>query len=597
MRVHSIRIENYRPFADLSETRLGQLATLVGKNDSGKSSILRALQTFLEEKPGLASSDIHHGSAAEADVVIEVAFSDLPDVVCLEESVETTLAEENLLDASGHLRLRKTYPRSNLGKFRIEVIVRDYANEMFSGLAALKEKELNERCAECEIETKKSGRGITNKGKRASLRAEAEKRKVKAEDRALELPDRSDLWRTIKGLLPGFVMFEADTRLGVEETSFQGQFRSIIRAVSEHERVRETRESFSKAIQDGLQVEIDRLFELLTHHTDAFSRLSAHPSFTWDKAVTFDIYGTDGAGVETSVERRGSGLRRLMMVAFFQYLAERGRSAGDTIFGIEEPENCLHPALQRELVTSLRTLTGEGTQIVISSHSPVFAGASPVDDLALVVREADKARAVQAPELDRAQIASELGVEPADQITGFDACVFVEGPDDVFFFQQAARILKEAGHVDALFEDKNIGFIPYSGDCLKHWIDLRAMKRLNRRFAVIVDSDRKSASDTIPGRKMNWKRQCESDGGVFHILNRREIENYVHEEAIKRAGLTLAPYDAYADMKATFGPRVHRLIEGMTCDELLEMDRLDDGGGERHEIRDLIQTLLGLPEA
>lgn len=31
---------------------------------------------------------------------------------------------------------------------------------------------------------------------------------------------------------------------------------------------------------------------------------------------------------------------------------------------------------------------GEGYQIIISSHSPVFAGASPIEDMALVMREA-----------------------------------------------------------------------------------------------------------------------------------------------------------------------------------------------------------------
>ena len=46
MRIYSISIRNYRPFKVLGETRLGPLATIVGKNDAGKSSILRAIQLF-----------------------------------------------------------------------------------------------------------------------------------------------------------------------------------------------------------------------------------------------------------------------------------------------------------------------------------------------------------------------------------------------------------------------------------------------------------------------------------------------------------------------------------------------------------------------
>jgi len=51
MRIHSILAKNYGPFAVLEEGRLGPLATIVGQNDAGKSSILRALQLFFESRP------------------------------------------------------------------------------------------------------------------------------------------------------------------------------------------------------------------------------------------------------------------------------------------------------------------------------------------------------------------------------------------------------------------------------------------------------------------------------------------------------------------------------------------------------------------
>nr|MBF6590922.1 ATP-binding protein [Ktedonobacterales bacterium] len=121
------------------------------------------------------------------------------------------------------------------------------------------------------------------------------------------------------------------------------------------------------------------------------------------------------------------------------------------IYAVEEPENCLHPGLQRELAESLRQLAEEGVQVLLTSHSPVFAGASPIGDLVLVEREAGVARATQRPERDL--IAKQLGIEPADQIIGYSACVFVEGTSDVRFWRAVARALKAAGHVDADFDD------------------------------------------------------------------------------------------------------------------------------------------------
>ncbi len=455
MRIHSILAKNYRPFAILEEVRLGPLATIVGQNDAGKSNILRALQLFFAARPKIEGGDVHDGASPDDDVVVEVAFTSLPEKIELEEGVETTLQDEMLVDADGHLRIRKTYPRSNLTKFNITLITHDFEDDRFAGLAALKEKELNKRCTSVGIDVTKSGRGITNKSKREALRAKAREEGIQLGRRELSLTTKDDLWKRIEPLLPEFVLFETDTRLGIGETTFQSQFRPIVKTAAEQPDVVDAKDTFTGVIGKALQGEVDKIFERLQRHTDAFVGLAARPEFSWDKAVTFQIFGKDQHSVENSLDRRGSGMRRLLMVAFFQYLAEKGReSGGDFVFAIEEPENCLHPGLQRELIASFRQLVDEEYQVIVTSHSPVFAGASPIEDLALVVRTAGVARAIQTPDLDLSDVAEQLGVEPSDQITGYNALVFVEGQGDIVFWKTVALTLKEAGHVDADFDDK-----------------------------------------------------------------------------------------------------------------------------------------------
>jgi predicted ATPase len=595
MRVHSISARNYGPFAVLEEVRLGPLATIVGQNDVGKSNILRALRLFFEQRPKVAESDVYDGASHTDDVVIEVSFTCLPDVVEFEDGVETSFQEEMLVDASGCLRIRKVYPRSNLARPNISLIAQDFADDRFAGLAILKEKDLNERCASLGIEVTKSGRGVTNKSKREILRTKARDDCIQLVERELILTTKDELWKKIVSLLPEFVLFETDTRLGIGETSFQSQFRPIVKTAAEQPEIIEARDTFTGLISQSLQDEIDKIFAQLQRYTDAFTDLTAKPEFSWDKAFTLQILGKDKYGVEKSLDRRGSGIRRLLMVAFFQYLAERGQeSRGDFIFAVEEPENCLHPGLQRELVRSFRLLSGEGYQIIVTSHSPIFAGASPIEDLTLVVREGGIAKAIQTPELDLADVSTELGVEPSDQITGYNSCVFVEGPSDVEFWETVARKFKEAGLVDADFHDRRIGLIICGGETLKFWIDRRAMERLNRRFGVIVDSDRKSPGHNIPGRKLNWKKKCEEHGGVFFILRKREIENYIHPDAISRSGRSVRPYDDFTDMKAIFGENVYKVIQDMSYNEILQMDRYEKDGNEHHELLEIAQTFLEL---
>ena len=596
MRIHSVKVKNYGPFSVLEEMLLGPLATIVGQNDVGKSNILKALQLFFEGRK-IEQDDVHDGAASDEDVIIEVAFTGLPDGIELEEGVKTTYQEEMLLDRNGLLRIRKTYPRGSLGKGTIGMVTWDFEDDRFAGLPARKEKELNSSLATLGLEATKSGRGITNHDKRGTLRAKATENGVSLQERCLALTTKDDLWKTITSVLPEFVMFETDTKLGVGETTFQSQFRPIVATAAEQPEVVEAKEGFTGAIGKALQEEVDKIFTRLKRHTDTFTGLTAKPEFAWDKAVTFDIFGKDQDGVDKSLDRRGSGMQRLMMVAFFQYLAERApHKERDYIFAVEEPENCLHPGLQRELVKSFGVLAKEGYQVICTSHSPVFAGASPIEDLALVVRDAGVARAVQYPNLDLSDIAEQLGVEPSDQVTGYHACVFVEGPVDIEFWKTVAVKLKAEGHLPADFDDRHIGFVPCAGENLKHWIDLRAMSRLTRRFGVVVDSDRESPHHNVPGRKLNWKKKCEKDGGKFFILRKREIENYLHAAAIERSGRPRKPYDDFSDMKELFGEHVYKVIQEMSCDEILERDTYQEDGTERHELKEIAQAFLSLPE-
>jgi len=595
LRIHSITINNYRPFKVLKDVRLGQLATIVGKNDTGKSSILRAIQLFFEKRPKIDPTDIHDNAAPNEDVVIEIAFTSLPEKIEIEEGIETTFREEMLLDQNGHLRLRKTYPRDKLTNVEISLITQDFQDDFFAGLANLKENELNKRCKEAGIDVTKAGRGITNKSKREALRTKAKEREIKIGEYELKLSPKDELWKCIESLLPDFYLFESETKTDVSETSFQSPFRPIIKTAADQPDVTDARKEFAGAIERALQEEVDKIFERLKRHTDDIDALTVKPVFSWDKAVTLQIYGKDHHGVDKPLEKRGSGIRRLLMVAFFEYLAEKGEEkAANFIFGIEEPENDLHPGLQRELAQSFRQLADLGYQIIITSHSPVFVGASPIEDLTLIIRQKGIARAIQHPKLDIGKIAEELGVEPADQITSYKACVFVEGPDDIMFWRTVASKLKERGYIDADFDDKEIGFIPVGGSNIKYWIDIRAMKRLNRRFGVVVDSDRKSQTDGIPQRKLNWKNQCEVDGGIFFILRKRAIENYLHPNAIERSGRVLQQYDDFTDMKKLFGKNVIKVIRDMTPDEILEMDKYEENNIEHHELKEIIEALLNL---
>ena len=140
--------------------------------------------------------------------------------------------------------------------------------------------------------------------------------------------------------------------------------------------------------------------------------------------------------------------------------------------------------------------------------------------------------------------------------------------------------------------------MPSGGGTLKHWITMRALGRLNRRFLAILDSDRTSAADPISADVLRRQRECKEQGGACIILRKREIENYLHADALVRAGHPRRDIDDYGDVKVLFGhKRISYAIEHMTTEEILARDRyLDATGKEHHELVDIARTILALPD-
>ena len=86
MRLHRIKIEGFRRLKNI-EMFLGDATFLIGQNNSGKSSTLKAIETLLSAKKQLNSSDFHSIVDEETGetkpdittVIIEGEFRNLPE--------------------------------------------------------------------------------------------------------------------------------------------------------------------------------------------------------------------------------------------------------------------------------------------------------------------------------------------------------------------------------------------------------------------------------------------------------------------------------------------------------------------------------------
>lgn len=59
MKIYDISITNFRGIKSLQNLKIGDINSFVGKNDSGKSNILKALDAFFNDK--FTSHDVFKG--------------------------------------------------------------------------------------------------------------------------------------------------------------------------------------------------------------------------------------------------------------------------------------------------------------------------------------------------------------------------------------------------------------------------------------------------------------------------------------------------------------------------------------------------------
>ena len=276
----------------------------------------------------------------------------------------------------------------------------------------------------------------------------------------------------------------------------------------------------------------------------------------WSKVFQISLTGDE----DIPINKRGSGVRRLILFNFFRAKAEADLADAhrtNIIYGIKEPETSQHPDNQRMLVHALCDLVSEGAcQVIVTTHTPVLARLLPESSLRYIEVVDHESRAVHARDEETNKlVAKALGVLPDHDVKVF---IGVEGPNDINFLQRISAILHDAGEeVPNLFESEARGqvvFVPVGGRNLALWVS--RLSALNRPEFYIFDRD-VEPPDTSPHQaqveEFNARSDCEAV-----LTSKLEMENYLHGDAIEdaRPGIKLT-VDDFTDVPLLVTERVH----------------------------------------
>lgn len=143
-------------------------------------------------------------------------------------------------------------------------------------------------------------------------------------------------------------------------------------------------------------------------------------------------------GVQTSLKKKGDGVKSLFSIA----LLSKVESNKMRIILIDEPENHLHPDAIHYINSVISELS-KNNQIIISSHNPIFVDRLKIGNNIVV----ENGKAIPATKID--DIRKNIGVRCSDNLTYSDYVIVVEGPTDknmlekyLDYYPELNRLLK-----------------------------------------------------------------------------------------------------------------------------------------------------------
>jgi len=396
MKIDKIRIANFRSYQNEIAIDLDDLNVFVGKNDIGKSTVLEALDIFFNENKGVIKidkDDVNKKSKNEGDteIKISVVFSNLPDTLTIDATNPTSLSDEYLLNQDRCLEIIKKYP--NAGKEKVFINAYHPTNPNCAGLLLKNNSELKKLLTdsiECEDKTKSAEirKAIWNHYKD----------NLQLDEIEIELAKEGakNTWTQLKNYMPLYSLFQSDRKNSDGDSEVQNPMKLAVQEILKDQRLMDSLNDVASEVEEKLNHVVGKTLEKLNEMNPEIAEsltpvIPSPDSLKWvDVFKSVSITGDE----DIPINKRGSGVKRLILLNFFRAEAERRKDENNVpsiIYAIEEPETSQHPNHQRNLIEAFIELSqSDNTQILLTTHSPSIVKLLEFDHIKLIKNEPHK---------------------------------------------------------------------------------------------------------------------------------------------------------------------------------------------------------------
>lgn len=509
MRLKSFSITNYKVFKEKFKIDLSvdSIAILTGRNNTGKSTVLEAINCFFmkETKPKTIPNDCYSVNGKE--IIFEAVFTaEEKDFTIKKIYKEETAPKFRDIDGK---EFKKNHPE-------FETFEEIHSNKPFYITPSMLPDDINELIQDIYTEIMKNDL--------------QELERIQDSDPSdEELKELAKEYLQLKESYPEF--------LDKLKTKTDNLLREISSDVSENLRTLFSNDHLSINIKGG--------------ESDGFSVNDILK--TTDSYINIDNHKQ----LEMPLSNQGTGLQRMSLIYLIQNMIQKkflGKNDNKLLL-IDEPEAFLHPEAVRSLSRSLYEI-GEGMPLMISTHSPILIDLSQKHTSIQVFRVEDK-EAVQLFNSTKVRFDD-------DDIKNMRILNYVDSYVNEFFF--ADKILIVEGDTEyiafkyfAKLKEENIHIIRARGKSTIITI-MKILNQFNTNYDVVHDVDNHSTYglSTLKAQLTNCK----------NILKLKTDENIRIFSSISNFEVAIGIGDV-ADSKKT--KTLHKIIhEPLKDDEYSE---------------------------
>lgn len=531
MILKKLKLKNFRGYLNFEIDFEKSMNVFIGRNDVGKSTILEALEIFFNfDKIKLDFDDLcvySEDNSIEISCCFDVQIND--GRILIDSTHYTNCTDEFLLNDNGELEIKKVWTcKENSVSKNPKIFIRAYYPNKFSKpLVTEKIKDLKElfRKYENDEDCKNVNKSISAELRTAIYKKELEEVSEKSLiDIDVTKEDAKNIWGSLEKQLPLYFLFEADRKNTDKDSEIQSPLKAVTKQVidSMKDELEFVQKQISDKVEEIGQRTLEKLNELNPEIAKNLKPEVSHKPF--DTLFNFDLVSDNGI----PINKRGSGVRRLILLSYLRAEAEKAISENPDraiIYAIEEPETSQHPDFQIMIFETLKQIADRNShQIILTTHTPEIAKIVELKQLHLLVKEGKMIIKIT-DEIEKAtKIAKTLGILP---FAAKKTVIFVEGPNDVNFFYNLNKNIIELNNIIDL-KKEDIPIIPLGGSKLIDWINKNYYINSNLKEFYIVDGD-------VEKYKLRLEaiNRENDDRRIGYVMKRREVENYIPVELVE----------------------------------------------------------------